>query len=101
MREAAHFDELGQEQIDEAHGEVTMNDRAAERTVRSALDIDMDPLVITGNIGEPVHPVLVDPDPVRWAEARADQREQVGGLIDNPGHAQARWLETESTSPVM
>ena len=37
-----------------------MRDRAAERPVLRPLDVDVDPLVVTGGVGERVDPVLGD-----------------------------------------
>ena len=36
------------------------------------LDVDVDPLVVAGRVGEPVDAVLVDGDPVAGAELLAD-----------------------------
>ncbi len=38
----------------------------------AAARVDVDPLVVFGGIGEPVHPVLVDLEPVAVAEMFAD-----------------------------
>ena len=37
-----------------------MGDGAAERAVRRALDVDVDPLVVAGGVGELVDPLLLD-----------------------------------------
>src|SRR4051794_35677195 len=50
-----------------------MGDGAAERAGRSALDVDVDPLVVTGGVGEPIHAVLVDLQPVAAAELLTGQ----------------------------
>ena len=56
-----------------------MGDRAAERALGlRALHVDVDPLVVTGRVGEEVHPVLGDLHPVAGAELLALQGRQLG-----------------------
>ena len=49
-----------------------MGDGAAERSGGRALDVDVDPLVVAGGLGERVDAVLLDGQPVAGAEVLAD-----------------------------
>ncbi len=49
-----------------------MRDRAAERRLLGALGVDVDELVIERDVGEAVHALLVDEEPVRHAEPLTD-----------------------------
>ncbi len=49
-----------------------MRDGAAERRLRRGLAVDVDPLVIVGEVGEAVDHVLVDQAPVRHADLLTD-----------------------------
>src|SRR5207302_4891558 len=49
-------------------GQVTVRDGGAERAVRGGFGIDMDPLVVTGRLGEEIDLVLRDLVPVARAE---------------------------------
>jgi hypothetical protein len=69
-----------------------VGDRAAEgRFLPRPLDVDVDPLVVAGGVGELVHPLLGDVDPVRGAELLTG-----GGLdlLEGGEHAHRRhsWL---------
>ena len=49
-----------------------MGDRTAEGALGvRPLDVDVDPLVVAGGVGEQVHPLLGDLDPVGPAEVPA------------------------------
>jgi hypothetical protein len=51
-----------------------VRDRAAEGALgRGALDVDVDPLVVTGRVGEQVDVLLGDLVPVAAAEVGADE----------------------------
>src|SRR5215467_8303397 len=71
---------------DQRQGQITMRDRAAERTFTfGALDIDMDPLAIAGAGRERVDAILVDRDPFGGAELTAGElRRGRHGIL---GHA--------------
>src|SRR5262249_55577718 len=50
-----------------------VRDRAAERAFADRpLHVDMDPLAVAGAVGEFVNALLVQRDPRRWAECRAN-----------------------------
>ena len=49
-------------------GQQAVRDRPAERTVRRALGVDVDPLMIVGGVGEQVDTVLVDLEPFGGAQ---------------------------------
>jgi hypothetical protein len=53
-----------------------VTDRRAERTLRCAFGIDVDPLVVAGRGRERVDPLLADLDPRRGAEFSA-RRERI------------------------
>ena len=65
-------EDLGAEHRDQREGQVAVGDGPAERPGRRALDVDVDPLVVTGRLGEGVHAVLLDRQPVAGAEVLAD-----------------------------
>ena len=48
-----------------------MRDGAAERAVLGAFDIDMNPLVIAGDVGKAVDAILIDQQPLGRAECGA------------------------------
>jgi hypothetical protein len=58
-------------------------DRAAERRPLGPLDIDVDPLEVAGGLGELVHPLLGDLDPVAVAEVPAHRALDT---VDAPEH---------------
>jgi hypothetical protein len=51
---------LGEKEIDQAQGEITMRDGGAEGTVLGTSRVDMDPLPVAGDFGEAVDTALVD-----------------------------------------
>ena len=53
-----------------------MGDRAAD-LLGGALHVHMDPLMVAGGLGELVHPLLGDLDPVRHADFLTDQAGQI------------------------
>ena len=64
-----------------------MGDRPAERAGLGPLGVDVDPLVVAGGVGEQVHPLLGDLDPVAVAEVLAHERAQLLDAVDGPhGH---------------
>src|SRR3546814_13861423 len=51
-----------------------MRDWSPERALPlGALDVDVDPLMVVGRVGETVDPVLSDLDPVRRSQRAADE----------------------------
>ena len=46
----------------EGQGQITVSDRTAEGTRLGSLDVDMDPLMVSGRVGELVDPILGDVD---------------------------------------
>ncbi|MNN84090.1 hypothetical protein D3C81_2012120 [compost metagenome] len=78
-----------------------MGDAGAKRAAGSALRVDMNPLVIATGLGEQVDARLVDEQPVADAQHLADGFVQGVRRVEYARHAQALWLETDSTSPVM
>src|SRR2546429_3977156 len=70
-REAFVPGDLGQEEAGQRQREVTVGDGAAERTFLGPLDVDVDPLVVAGGLGERVDPLLGDLQPVAVAEVLA------------------------------
>src|SRR5262249_19376651 len=67
-REALHAEHLAREQRDQREREVAMGDRAAERRLLRALHVDVDPLVVAGDVRERVDVGLGDLMPVAGAE---------------------------------
>ncbi len=59
-----------------------MGDRRPERPGLGPLDVDVDPLVVAGGVGELVDLVLGDLDAVAVAEVLADERAQFVGAVD-------------------
>ena len=59
-----------------------MGDRPAERARLGPLDVDVDPLMVAGRLGERVHPVLGDLQPVAVAEVLADEFLEPVGAVD-------------------
>ena len=64
-------EDLAAERGDQATRQVAVGDGAAERALRRALLVDVDPLVVVGGVGEQVDAVLVDLEPVAGAEVLA------------------------------
>ena len=73
--EALELEDLVVEARAEREREVAVGDRAAERRLLRALDVDVDPLVVAGDVGERVDVLLGDLVPVGGAERLA-----LGGL---------------------
>ena len=66
--------DLGEQRHQERQRQVAVGDRAAERALpRRPLRVDMDPLVVAGGLGEPVHLLLGDLHPVAVAQVLPDQ----------------------------
>ena len=59
-----------------------MGDRGAERPGLGPLDVDVDPLVVAGGVGELVDLLLGDLDVVAVAEVLADERAQLVESVD-------------------
>ncbi|MCY1464862.1 hypothetical protein D9M71_829380 [compost metagenome] len=78
-----------------------MGDAGAEGATGGAGRVDVDPLVIAGGLGELVDTRLLDADPRALAQLLADAHQQGAWRLEDHRHAQALWLETDSTSPVM
>jgi hypothetical protein len=66
-----------------------MRDGRAERAVGGALRIDMDPLMVSGRVREPVDAVLVDEDSPARAKLLAHPRVKFGKSVDNH---QCSWI---------
>ena len=78
---AVHLEQLGQKWHEEARRQIPGRDRAAERAASGTFDVDMDPLVDPGCLGEPIDATLIDDEPI--AAAKVDARrveEDVGGV---------------------
>jgi hypothetical protein len=106
----AHLHAADLHQLRQKHGhqrqrEVAVRDGRAERPLLRPLHVDVDPLVVVGGVGELVDALLRDRHPVTRAEPGADAGEDLVGTAERLAHAsrslQARWLDTETTSPVM
>ncbi len=55
----------------------SVRNRAAERRIRRTDRIDVDVLMIFGNVGEPIDPILIDREPIRFAELLPDDLEKL------------------------
>ena len=99
MAEPAHLDYIGQEEIDKAHGQIAVRNGAAERAVFRALWIHMNPLVIACYISEAIDAILVNKEPVGGTKGRALGTNHIARRGEYLGHA--RWLDTETISPVI
>ena len=65
-----------------------MGDGAAERAVRGALEVDVDPLVVTGRLGEGVDALLLHDQPGARAQLGADGTFDLGQVNrERPGRA--------------
>jgi hypothetical protein len=64
-----------------------VGDRPAEGALgRGPLDVDVDPLVVAGGVGEEVHPLLGDLHVVAVAEVLAEELLEAGDALDGGGH---------------
>ena len=63
-----------------------MGDRTAERAALGPLDVDVDPLVVAGRVGERVHLFLGDLDVRGVAEVLADEGFHLVDSVDGAGH---------------
>ena len=87
-REAGDLHDLRVQRRAERQRQVAVGDRAAERAGLGAFDVDVDPLVIAGGLGELVDLVLGDLDVRAVAEMLADQALELVGAVDRAyGHA--------------
>ena len=67
----------------ERQREVAVGDRAAERAGLGLLDVDVDPLVVTGRLGELVDLLLGDLDVGAVSEMLADEPFELVGAVDH------------------
>src|SRR5262249_37010780 len=73
--EPGRGDQLLAEPVDQREGEVAVGDRRPERALRlGALDVDVDPLVVAGELGEGVDVRLRDSAPLARADLLPEQR---------------------------
>ena len=73
-RDPAHLDHLGEEEVGERQGEVAVGDRPAEGRFRvGPVHVDVDPLVVSGGVGERVDLLLGHLDPRAVAEVPASR----------------------------
>ena len=78
-RGVAHDQHLRDQRDQQRQGQVPVRDRPPERALRlGALDVDVDPLVVVGRVGEQVHVLLGDLVPVARAQLGAGQPRQLG-----------------------
>ena len=81
-----------------------MRDAGAERALRRAFGVDVDPLVIVGGVGKAVDAPLRHRRPLGVAQVGAHCGGDGGDRIEGAGHdrvLQARCALTETISPVM
>ena len=72
------LEDLGHQRDDQRQGQVSVGDRRSERASRRNVGIDVDRIVVPGQVRESVHLVLGDRMPARCAEFRADERRDAG-----------------------
>ena len=65
--------------------QVAMGDRALERSRPRSMAVDVNPLAITGRLGEAVDLILCDPMPAARAQVVADEARQVTDVDDRAG----------------
>jgi hypothetical protein len=65
-------------------GQEAVRDGAAERPGRGALGVDVDPLVVSGGVGEQGDLLLRDGVPAAVAEMRADRLLQLRNAVEIP-----------------
>ena len=97
--EAARLDQLQAEAVDHRQRQVAVGDGAAERTlVLCPLDVDVDPLVVAGEVGEGVDVVLGDLAPLARPDLLADQLlDALDALYLGDRHAR-RSLHSQATN---
>ena len=81
-------------------GQVAVRDRPAEGALLGLLDVDVDPLVVTGRVGELVHALLGDLHPVGGADLLPGSGLDV---LERTEHAHGRrssWVWNRSSAPV-
>mgnify|MGYP003694646303 CR=1 FL=1 len=62
----------------ERQREIAVGDRLAPgHLALGPLDVDVDPLMVAGGVGELVDHRLVDRDPLRWAQLASDELQEV------------------------
>src|SRR3954453_23932998 len=72
--EARRLEDAATEAVDQRQGQVAVRDRGPERALRlGALHVDVNPLVVPGELGEGVDQLLGDLAPLAGAEGLADQ----------------------------
>src|SRR6516225_6496436 len=101
--EAAPLGQITAQAVDQRERQVAMGDRRAERALASgALDVDMDPLVVTAQLGELVDHLLGDLPPLAGAyDLILERPEIVDPVRDGIGHARGeRHLLSFSRGPV-
>src|SRR3954464_5603016 len=84
-----HDEDLREERDQQGERQVAVRDRTAEGALRlRPLHVDVDPLVVTGGVGEEVDVVLGDLEPVAGTQLGADETGQLGHR-GRSGHAEA------------
>ena len=79
---------LVREARDQRQRQEAVRDRgAAGHLALGAFDVDVDPLVVAGGVGELVDHRLIDRHPVAGADPLADVRLHVGGLVHDQHRA--------------
>ena len=78
-----------------------MGNRPAERPVLRSFRVDVDPLVVAGRAREQVDTVLLDGEPFTRPDLASHRRSGFRGRGEEECSRHARWLDTETISPVM
>src|SRR5436190_5299874 len=78
----AHPERRSRHLRQQREGEKAVRDRRAERTGLRALDVDVNPLVVVGGVGEELDPLLRHGDPVADADVLADELLQLGDRLE-------------------
>ena len=73
-RDAVDLHDLRQEAVHQREREIAVRDRRAEGAVLRALDVDVDPLVVAGRVGELVDAILRDRQPLARGRAACRPR---------------------------
>jgi NO-binding membrane sensor protein with MHYT domain len=84
--DAAEFDDLAPHRYDQGQGQVAVSDRAAERSGGGTIGVRVNPLAVTGRVGERVDPVLCHLEPFAVAEVLAGPGPQLVKVVDDDGH---------------